>query len=449
MKRRPLAAASVIVLCVVSVAAPATSASADAPRAPGSFTGYGFDTCTAPSQAVMDAWWRNSPFSAVGIYISGASRSCAQPELTPEWVRTQADDGWRFLPLHLGRQAPCIDRQPRIARDPGRARAQGVDAAKTAVARADVLGLRPGSVLYLDIEWYDITRRGCNAAVLSFVSGWTQRLHRLRYRSGVYSSASAAIRALDQARIETPARYNLPDQLWVGWSNGRADVEGEPYLSDEGWMPHRRIHQYVLDTYAAYGGVTLRIDRNWLDVGQGSVAPTPRRTCGRQLGFTSYPARERGDRGRLVSAAQCLLRQHGTFDQDISGVFGRPTVQAVHRYQQLARLPDTGTLTRRTWVALLSAGSRGVAKLGSASQAVWRLQRALTAAIREPVPVTGVFDATTAHAVATYERAHGLARTEVADADIWSRLHRGQTGTAARAPSVDKWQLGREVRPLS
>ena len=47
---------------------------------PGDFTGYGFDQCLAPTQAAMDTWWKKSPFSAVGIYISGDSRACrSQP----------------------------------------------------------------------------------------------------------------------------------------------------------------------------------------------------------------------------------------------------------------------------------------------------------------------------------------------------------------------------------
>ena len=49
------------------------------------FTGPAFDTCTAPTLAQMTAW-RASPYKAVGIYIGGVNRSCAQPRLTPTWV---------------------------------------------------------------------------------------------------------------------------------------------------------------------------------------------------------------------------------------------------------------------------------------------------------------------------------------------------------------------------
>ena len=69
---------------------------------PGDFTGYGFDQCVAPTQSAMDAWWKKSPFTAVGIYISGDSRACrTQPNLSSTWVATQVARGWRLLPIAL------------------------------------------------------------------------------------------------------------------------------------------------------------------------------------------------------------------------------------------------------------------------------------------------------------------------------------------------------------
>ncbi|MEP7089546.1 MAG: hypothetical protein ABI776_05495, partial [Nocardioidaceae bacterium] len=71
----------------VALASPATAGNV---VTPGSFTGYGFDQCTAPSQRAMNAWLTSSPYWAAGIYLSGDSRGClSQPNLTPTWVRTQ------------------------------------------------------------------------------------------------------------------------------------------------------------------------------------------------------------------------------------------------------------------------------------------------------------------------------------------------------------------------
>ena len=86
-----------------------------APRAPGDFTGNGFDACVAPSQSVMDTWNLRSPYAAIGIYVSGSSRYCGdayQPNLSKAWVATNAANGWRFMPIHVGRQAPCFVNNP-------------------------------------------------------------------------------------------------------------------------------------------------------------------------------------------------------------------------------------------------------------------------------------------------------------------------------------------------
>ena len=63
--------------------------------ATGNFTGQAFDACTAPSQSTMDAWLPD--YKALGIYIGGGLRACAQPNLTPDWVSANASKGWQFL----------------------------------------------------------------------------------------------------------------------------------------------------------------------------------------------------------------------------------------------------------------------------------------------------------------------------------------------------------------
>src|SRR5262245_53178870 len=113
--RPVLVALTVLLTMAAGVLASATPAPADDPATnpatPGNLTGYGFDQCLAPSQTAMDKWLTNSPFLAVGIYISGASRACRnQPNLTSTWVETQLTSGWRLLPITLGPQASCSTR---------------------------------------------------------------------------------------------------------------------------------------------------------------------------------------------------------------------------------------------------------------------------------------------------------------------------------------------------
>ena len=65
--------------------------SLDAPLPTGatSYQGLGFDTCTAPSAAAMNAWRAHSPYRAIGVYIGGSDEACAQPNLTSSWLTNQ------------------------------------------------------------------------------------------------------------------------------------------------------------------------------------------------------------------------------------------------------------------------------------------------------------------------------------------------------------------------
>jgi hypothetical protein len=404
-------------------------------RSPRSFTGFAFDRCVTPSSTDMNTWRTSSPFGGVGVYISGNSRACpesAQPYLSPQWVAAQHRQGWRILGIHVGFQAPCFeagDPTPaklRMSSIPSVARRQGTEAATEAVGRARYYGLGPGSTLYLDIEWYDRMFTTCNQAVLTHVDAWTDRLHVLGYRSGLYSSASAAIAAVDLARTADPRAWTWPDQLWFAWGNGRADLEGMPYLGDTGWQG-ARLHQYELNVTASYGGTSLTIDRNWLSVGNGSQARRQTGTCGRQLSWTTYPARQQGDSGPRIAAARCLLMRGGYTRASVGERFDGATVTALRRLQRDRGLPLTGRLTDRSWVALLSSGSGTLVKIGSNRQQVWRLQRALRAAGRD-APLTGVFDVRTATMVKRYQAGLGHPVTGVADWTLWRALAKGRLG---------------------
>nr|WP_233604638.1 glycoside hydrolase domain-containing protein [Micromonospora sp. HM5-17] len=239
---------------------------------PGTYQGRGFDTCAAPSQATMDAWRTSSPYRVIGIYISGASRSCAQPNLTATWVANQVAKGWRLIPIELDRQAPCGTRTPKMSSDPAVARDQGASRATAAVNAARALGIPPGSAIYNDIEHYP-SDASCKAAVLSYLSGWTERLHSLGYLSGMYSSGSSGVADLCSA-YHDPA-YTRVDHLWFAWWNGVADLDAGPYCPAEYYADHQRLHQYAGDVYETWGGVRLRIDRNYLDVAAGTNPEPP------------------------------------------------------------------------------------------------------------------------------------------------------------------------------
>ena len=156
--------------------------------------GLGFDTCTAPGAATMRAWMSHSPYRAVGIYIGGSDRACAQPNLTAGWVSQQAAAGWHFIPLYVGPQAEWGQITAAIS--------QGASAADDAVMQARALGFGPGTPLYYDMEAYP--RRQSRAA-LRFLSAWTEELHMDGYASGVYSSSASAVADLADHYTGYPA----------------------------------------------------------------------------------------------------------------------------------------------------------------------------------------------------------------------------------------------------
>jgi hypothetical protein len=272
--RRIMASVACLVAVTAGSGAAVTPSHAEALAAagpqPGTYVGRGFDTCAAPSQSAMNAWRTSSPYRAIGIYISGASRSCAQPNLTATWVTNQTNNGWRLIPIELGMQAPCGTRTPKMSSVAATARSQGATAASSSVNAAQALGIPAGSAIYNDIEHYPTTA-SCRAAVLSYLSGWTERLHALGYLSGMYSSGSSGIADVCGAYNDT--RYLRLDHLWFAWWNGVADTDAGQYCPDTHYANHQRLHQYAGDVTETWGGVQMSIDRNYVDVAGGTEPP--------------------------------------------------------------------------------------------------------------------------------------------------------------------------------
>lgn len=410
-------------------------ARAATPQAPGDFTGHGFDACVAPTQSVMDTWNLTSPFSAIGIYVSGSSRYCGdayQPNLTASWVAHNAANGWRFMPIHVGSQAPCFVNNPqsrvqkkKMSTTVSTARAQAVNEAKETIAALTKYGFGPGSVSYLDIEWYARTT-ACDNIVLEFVDAWTEYLHSQGYQSGLYSSGSAAIKAVDQARLNGRPGMTLPDHMWNAWVNKMADTQGGPYLSSSGWTNHQRIHQYHNGVTVTYGGKSINIDKNYLDVGRGSVATKKSTPCGVKVTFGKYPTLKKGAKRAEVAALECLLKKQGLVKK-VDTSFGAGTARAVSKYRVRQGLKASGAVSRATWTSLLSRGSNPRAlKEGSVGEPVWRLQRALTAAGTKP-GLSGVYDAKTVRAVSKYRAARKLSSWPTTESKMWSQLRHGKT----------------------
>lgn len=226
--------------------------------APFLYEGRVFDTCTAPSLAAMKAWKSGQFYGGAAVYIGGKNRGCAQPQLTPAWVKSVDADGWKLVPLYVGAQPPC-----QTSRNPERftaddAASVGAANGADAVAKASALGMRTGSALYLDMEPFDLSDASCLNAVLTYVRSWDQAVRVKGYWAGMYGFTSSSAAAVATAED----RRNLPDILWYAlWDKDKTTTRDWPWNPNL-YTDHRRAHQYWVNSTETWGGVTLTVDRN-------------------------------------------------------------------------------------------------------------------------------------------------------------------------------------------
>lgn len=272
----PAAAVAAVAVAWPAAAAPATTVNYPAWASATMFTGQAFDTCTAPALTTMQAWLA-SPFRAVGVYVGGENRTCAQPELTSDWVRAVSDLGWRLIPIYKGLQAPCGGKPDDAKINPSAAAAEGTAAADDASQQVKALGMVKGGAIYYDMEHYTTTNSACRNAVLTFLSAWTAELHKLGYVSGVYENLNLGAR--DLAGVYNSPAYARPDALWIARYDLDPSLTGWAGIADNLWAVHQRAKQYHADFSATYGGVRLTIDADNLDVPVATTAFTYQATA--------------------------------------------------------------------------------------------------------------------------------------------------------------------------
>jgi peptidoglycan hydrolase-like protein with peptidoglycan-binding domain len=453
-----LATALALTVSGTLLSAPAYAAN---PVTPGNYTGLGFDQCEAPSQSAMSTWIKKSPFRAAGIYISGASRACQrQSNLNATWVRNQLAAGWHLMPITLGPQASCSSRYPRYGKniDPtinpsptdtySAARVQGALEARRAVQAARNLGIVPGSTLFYDLEAFSSgSTTACTQSALWFISSWTSELHRYRYASGYYSSAASGIKMLDDQRLRAGNRIVMPDQLWIADWDGKANTTSA-YVRSDGWQPYRRAKQYQGGHNETWGGVRINIDRNYLNLrtprlpGVAAPAPAPGpvtpkytgaslsdpRCTPRTINRRAYKTFHSGMRKtRLLVPLQCLLKQQRAYPYQVTGTWNSPTTTGLNAFQRRVGNSARSLVSRGDWVSLLVAGNRGpLLQRGARGADVVRVQRAMNAARKPRLKITGVYNRATAKAVGAYQRKVGLSATKVVDASTWSAMRSGR-----------------------
>lgn len=231
--------------------------------------GLGLDTCTVPSTSTMTKWLA-SPYRVIGTYLGGMNWACSYGNFSASWVSHTAAQGWRFVPLWVGRQAPCSTIRGVAKIKASDAAAEGASEARTAVASAQKFGFGKGTPIYFDMEGY--TAAGsCSSAVVTFLGGWTRTIHAAGYVSGVYASAASGIKDLVAAYKSSGS--SRPDDIWTADWNGKP-VLTDSYVPSTYWSNHQRLHQYSGAHDEKWGGATLNIDSDAADgrvVGQSSV----------------------------------------------------------------------------------------------------------------------------------------------------------------------------------
>ena len=235
---------------------------------------------------------------------------------------------------------------------------------------------------------------------------------------------------LDDARVERPGQFRLPEYIWIARWDGKANTKAEPFLRPDGWLPGRRMKQYKGDHVVSYGGVAINIDSNWLDLGKGS-RPSTNKRCGTK-GVTNLPrylnitAKKKTWGPKRVKAVQCLLKERGYKGFKVNGKYDKATRKAVKKFRVSQGLSNKAVVTRTTWIRLLSARTAPVLKVGSSGAAVHKLQQSLAAAgVRKEVS-TGLFDKTTTTQVKAYQKRLKLSQTGVAGTTTWAALKSGQ-----------------------
>jgi photosystem II stability/assembly factor-like uncharacterized protein len=230
-------------------------------------TGQGFDSCTMPTLAEMQDWVTNSPYRVWNLYIGGSSRApCGT--LTASYIAALAVQGWRFIPTWVGPQAACSGFPSRMSGDPAVAYQQGIAEANAAVERAAALGLtysnRAGSVIYYDLEAYDVKNTPCREAARAFISGWTGQVRARGNVAGVYGATCTSALS-DFASIE-----NVPDVIWAAYwllpyrYRSDASVFNLPCLDNLLWNNGQRLRQYSGGNNQTWGATTLNVDSNVL-----------------------------------------------------------------------------------------------------------------------------------------------------------------------------------------
>jgi hypothetical protein len=227
---------------------------------------WGIDACGINTVAKAKAFWSNTPYSNIGVYIGGSAAGC--PMNSASFVSALVAMGWQILPIWVGPQASCSSFGSRMSSNPDTAFQQGKTEAHSSYLRLRSLGMSVDNtpVIY-DLENYDTTNTTCLNAAKAFIRGWVTQGHvPTAQKSGVYGSACGS--GLASFATISPAPDFIDGASWDGVKSTRT----MPCVSSGSWTNKQRHKQYRGDHSETWNGVTISVDN---DCSNAPVYPGP------------------------------------------------------------------------------------------------------------------------------------------------------------------------------
>lgn len=227
---------------------------------------WGVDSCGINTVARAQAFWKNTPYSNIGVYIGGSAAGC--PMNSASFISALVGMGWQIMPIWVGPQASCSSFGSRMSSNPDTAFQQGKTEAHASYLRLRSLGMSVDNtpVIY-DLENYDTTNTTCVNAAKAFIRGWVTQAHvPTAQKSGVYGSTCGS--GLANFATISPAPDFIDGASWDGIKSTRT----MPCVSSSSWTNRQRHKQYRGDHNETWNGVTISVDN---DCSNAPVYPGP------------------------------------------------------------------------------------------------------------------------------------------------------------------------------
>ncbi|WP_328906632.1 amidase [Streptomyces sp. NBC_00234] len=218
----------------------------------------------------------------------------------------------------------------------------------------------------------------------------------------------------------------VDNPAWFTDSMYRSSAALTRHLCDRYGIPKDRAHVIGHSEAPGNDHTDPGVNWNWTYYMQLVGGDTGGGSGSDGLSFTSYSTQQSGSTGPQVTAVQRLLNTQGYGAGAEDGVFGPGTKSAAQAFQQARGLTADGVVGRRTWTALLSAGTTPTLTQGSSGDAVKRLQRSLTAALGSTVAADGAFGPATDTAVRSYQSSRTLTVDGSVGPATWAALQAGR-----------------------